>query len=51
MVVPLVRDKLLLALVLKYKLLLVRIVTVQNTILAVTRLVQNRVKKIVTVIA
>ena len=48
MVANLVRDKLLLALVLKYKLLLVRIVTVQKDILAVTRLVPNKVKKIVT---
>ena len=49
-VVLLVRDKLLLAQVLKYKLLLVRIVTVQKDILAALKLVPNKVKKIVTVL-
>ena len=48
--VLLVPDKHLLVQVLKYRLLLVKIVPVQHVILVVTKLVPNKAKKIVTVL-
>ena len=45
-----VPDKHLLVLVLRFKLLLVKIVPVQHVILVVTKLVPNKAKKIVTVL-